>query len=394
MIESACHAVAADHVFDGTVVHESAAVVMDNTRVVQVVPRVDVPRTITVRLLPEGAWLAPGFIDLQVNGGGDVLFNDQPTREGIYTIVAAHRKFGTTGLLPTLISDTSEKMRVALHTASAVYGQEPSVLGIHLEGPYLSPEKPGAHNSRHIRRPAPEDITMLTAPRNGALLVTLAPEIVPRGFIEQLVAADVRVSLGHSMASYRQTGAAMEEGLRGFTHLFNAMRPLASREPGPIAQALESSDAWYGLIVDGVHVDPVMLRLALRGLGNPLLVSDAMPPVGGSRPSFTLHGENITVRNGRCLTREGTLAGTVLDMATAVKNCIRLLGLSLPSALRFASANPAKFIGLEYMLGKLLPGYRADLVAFNPNDMTVLATWVAGRPRIEHLGADAGIEPI
>jgi N-acetylglucosamine-6-phosphate deacetylase len=156
------------------------------------------------------------------------------------------------------------------------------------------------------------------------------------------------------------------------------MRPLASREPGPIAQALESTDAWYGLIVDGVHVDPAMLRLALRGLGHPVLITDAMPPVGGSRSSFTLRGENITVRDGRCLMDDGTLAGTVLDMATAVKNCIRLLGVPLPAALRFASANPATFIGLEHMLGKLVPGYRADLVAFDPNNMTVFTTWVAG----------------
>ena len=219
---------------------------------------------------------------------------------------------------------------------------------------------------------------MLTAPRNGALLVTLAPEVVPQGFIAQLVAAGVRVSLGHSMASYRQTRAAMAEGLSGFTHLFNAMRPLASREPGPIAQALESTDAWYGLIVDGVHVDPAMLRLALRGLGHPLLVTDAMPPVGGSRSGFTLHGESIAVRDGCCLTNDGKLAGTVLDMATAVKNCIHLLGVPLPDALRLASANPATFIGLEHVLGKLAPGYRADLVAFDPDDITVLATWVAG----------------
>jgi N-acetylglucosamine-6-phosphate deacetylase len=170
----------------------------------------------------------------------------------------------------------------------------------------------------------------------------------------------------------------MAEGLRGFTHLFNAMRPLGSREPGPIAQALESTDAWYGLIVDGVHVDAAMLRLALRGLGHPLLITDAMPPVGGSRSSFTLHEKNITVRDGRCLTDDGTLAGTVLDMATAVRNCIRLLGVPLPAALRFASANPATFIGLGHMLGKLLPGYRADLVAFDPINLTVLTTWVAG----------------
>jgi N-acetylglucosamine-6-phosphate deacetylase len=156
------------------------------------------------------------------------------------------------------------------------------------------------------------------------------------------------------------------------------MRPLASREPGPIARALESPDAWYGLIVDGMHVDPAMLRLALRGIGHPMLVTDAMPPVGGSRAEFGLQGQTVSARGGRCLTNNGTLAGTVLDMAGAVRNCVRLLGVRLPDALRFASAHPAAFLGLEHMLGRLARGYRADIVAFEPNEMTVLATWVAG----------------
>jgi N-acetylglucosamine-6-phosphate deacetylase len=372
------HAIAADYVFDGTVVRERTAVIVDGSRIVDVVRTTDLPRTISIRALPEGAWLAPGFIDLQVNGGGDVLFNDQPTMQGACTIAGAHRKFGTTGLLPTLITDSSEKMRLALDAANTVVSREPGVLGVHLEGPYLSPEKPGVHDPHQIRQPCADDLAMLTAPRNGVLLVTLAPEVVPPGFIARLVAAGVRVSLGHSMASYRQTRAAMAEGLTGFTHLFNAMRPLSSREPGPIAQALESPDAWYGLIVDGVHVDAAMLRLALRGLGRPLLVTDAMPPVGGGRSSFSLHGETITVRGGCCVADDGVLAGTVLDMATAVKNCVRLLEVPLPDALRFASTHPAAFLGLGHVLGRLAPGYRTDLVAFDPNDMTVLATWVAG----------------
>jgi N-acetylglucosamine-6-phosphate deacetylase len=378
MTKSGLQAIAADHVFDGAVVRERTAVILDGAQIADLVPTADLPRTISVRKLPEGAWLAPGFIDVQVNGGGDVLFNDQPTVEGIRRIAAAHRKFGTTSLLPTLISDSTEKMRLALDAANAAVGAVPGVLGVHLEGPFLSPEKPGVHDRSEIRKPSAEERALLTTARNGVLLVTLAPEAVPPGFIAELVTAGVRVSLGHSMASYRQTCNAMEEGLTGFTHLFNAMRPMASRDPGPVAQALESPNAWYGLIVDGVHVDPAMLRLALRGLGHPMLVTDAMPPVGGTRSSFKLHGENITAREGRCFTNAGTLAGTVLDMASAVRNCIRLLDVSLQDALQFASAHPAAFLGLDHMLGKLSPEYRADLVAFQPDDMTILATWVAG----------------
>jgi N-acetylglucosamine-6-phosphate deacetylase len=379
MNEPVLHAIAADHVFDGTRVREHAAVIVDGSRIAELVPTTELPRDIATHVLPEGAWLAPGFIDLQANGGGDVLFNDQPTAHGIRTIAAAHRRFGTTSLLPTLITDSPEKTRLALDAANAIATQEPGILGVHLEGPYLSPEKPGVHDPRQIRQPGPDDLALLTAPRNGVLLVTLAPEMVPAGFIARLVGAGVRVSLGHSMATYRQTQAAMAEGLTGFTHLFNAMRPLASREGGPIAQALESPSAWYGLIVDGVHVDPAMLRLALRGLGHPMLVTDAMPPVGGSRPAFSLHGEPISVRDGRCLTDDGTLAGTALDMASAVKNCMSLLGVPLPDALRLASTHPAAFLGLADMLGTLARGYRADLVAFEPNAMTVLTTWVAGQ---------------
>ncbi len=174
----------------------------------------------------------------QVNGGGDVLFNDQPSAQAARSIAAAHRRRGTTGLLPTLISDSAEKMRLALQAVNAAVGSEPGILGLHLEGPYLSPEKPGVHDRRQLRQPSPDELAMLTAPRNGVLLVTLAPEIVPTGFIAQLVAAGIRVSLGHSMASYQQTRAAMAEGLTGFTHLFNVMRPLSSREGGPIALAL------------------------------------------------------------------------------------------------------------------------------------------------------------
>jgi N-acetylglucosamine-6-phosphate deacetylase len=374
---AARHAVAASHVFDGEVVHRDAAVVIDGSDIVRIAPRSELPSAIEVHRLPEGAWLAPGFIDLQVNGGGDVLFNDQPSPGGIRAIAAAHRRFGTTALLPTLISDTREKMEAALAGLAAVVDAEPSVLGIHLEGPFISPERPGVHDLGVIRAPTPDDLALLTAPRRGALLVTLAPEQVPAGFIAALAQAGVRASLGHSNATYAQTRAALAEGLTGFTHLFNAMRPLLSREPGPIAAALESS-ASFGMIVDGVHVDPVMLRLALRGSARPILVTDAMPSVGGKRPGFRLYGAEITVRDGRCTRADGTLAGAFLDMASAVRNCVNLLHVPLPQALRLAARHPAEFIGAGDRLGRLAPGYRADLVAFWPEDVRVLGTWVAG----------------
>ncbi|MFL5108921.1 MAG: N-acetylglucosamine-6-phosphate deacetylase [Xanthobacteraceae bacterium] len=375
---SAQQAIAADHVFDGVVVHRNAAVVIDGAQVAGIMPRDEVPSGVAVRAL-DGAWLAPGFIDIQVNGGGDVLFNDHPTPEGIATIAAAHRRFGTTGLLPTLISDTPEKMRAALAAVDAIIGREPGVLGIHLEGPFLSPEKPGVHNVRVLREPTREDAALLTAPHPGVTLVTLAPEQVPAGFIAELVGAGVRVSLGHSMATYAQTRAAMAEGLSGFTHLFNAMRPLTSRDPGPIPAALESPNASFGMIVDGVHVDPAVLRLALRGRARPILVTDAMPPVGGKRPTFALYGEEIMVKDEACARRDGTLAGAYLDMATAVRNAVRLLGVTLEDALRMASTHPAGFIGLGDVLGRLAPGYRADVVAFDPTTVQVLDTWVAGQ---------------
>jgi N-acetylglucosamine-6-phosphate deacetylase len=376
------HAVAAATVFDGAVLHRDHAVIIEGSAISGLVPTRDLPSGLPVRRLPDGAWLAPGFIDVQVNGGGDVLFNDTPTVEGIAAIVAAHRRFGTTALLPTLISDTADKMRAAGAAAEAALQSVPGVLGIHFEGPFLSPERAGVHDPAMLRPPTSRDLKFLTKPRAGVTLVTLAPERMPQGFVADLAKAGIRVALGHSMASYAETRAALAEGLTGFTHLFNAMRPLASREPGPIAAALETPDAFYGLIVDGEHVAPPMLRLALRGLGQAMLVTDAMPPVGGSRTEFRLGGKQVVVRDGRCTTEDGTLAGAALDMASAVRNCVRLLDLPLAAALRLASPAPAAFLGIADRLGHLAPGYRADIVALDPAGIRVLGTWVAGEESI------------
>ena len=372
------HAVAADSIFDGISVRHNCAVVIEGKQIVGIATRRDLPEELPVQELRKGQWLAPGFIDVQVNGGGDRLFNNDPTPETIGVIAAAHRNFGTTSLLPTLITDTDETMRQAIAAVQSAMPTAPGVLGIHLEGPFLSREKPGVHNPEMIRAVDAHHLAMLKSLKGGTTVVTCAPECVSSKFIAELANGGVRVSLGHSMATYEETQGAIADGVSGFTHLFNAMRPLGAREPGPIAAALEAAGCWYGLIVDGEHVSVPMLKLALRGAGSPMLVTDAMPPVGGSKASFTLYGNEITVEDGRSATKDGKLAGSVIDMASAVWNSVRYLDVTLTEALIYASLSPARFLGLGDHLGRIAPGYRADLVAFEPDEVKVTGTWLAG----------------
>jgi len=378
MTISKAHAVAADFVFDGMSLRRDCAVIVEGSQIRDLIPARNLPPELPQVRLKRGAWLAPGFIDVQVNGGGDVLFNDQPTVEGISRIVAAHRRSGTTSLLPTLITDKDEKMLAARNAVASAMANEPGVLGIHFEGPFLSPDKAGVHEPQLIRTPEPHHQELLTSLEAGVTVVTLAPERVPRATVGALAKEGVRVSLGHSMATYAETVAALEDGLTGFTHLFNAMRPMSAREPGPIVAALESS-AWYGLIVDGHHVAPPMLKLVLKGEGHPMLVTDAMPPVNGARADFELFGRKIEVKDGRCLTKDGRLAGSAIDMATAVKNCVRLLGVPLIDALRLASLSPARFLGVDDKVGRFAGGLRADMIALEPGEVHVTDVWVAGR---------------
>ena len=371
------HAVAALNIFDGTRLWLDAAVLIDGPRIAWVGPRRQLPSGIPLHNLPGRAWLAPGFIDIQLNGGGDVLFNADPTGAALERMAAAHRRFGTTAFLPTLISDTPVKMLAAIEAVATSTVE--SVIGIHLEGPFLSPQKCGVHDPRRIRDPRGEDFALVTSLRKGTTLLTLAPERVPSGFIAHLVARGVRVALGHSMATYVETKQALAEGMTGFTHLFNAMRPIESREPGPIAAALEAAPAWFGMIVDGSHVHPSVLRLALRGSSAPMIVTDAMPPVGGISTNFSLDGRSISVRGASCVREDGVLAGSALDMASAIRNTVELLAVPLASALRYASTEPARFLGIDGEIGRLAPGLRADMVALEPAGVRVLGTWLAGQ---------------
>ncbi|MBN8717704.1 MAG: N-acetylglucosamine-6-phosphate deacetylase [Stenotrophomonas sp.] len=334
-----------------------------------------------VRIDLGGGYLAPGFIDIQVNGGGGVLFNNAPSVEGIAAIARAHRRFGTTGFLPTLISDDAAVMHRAIAaTRQAIAQGMPGVLGLHLEGPYLAPARKGTHDAGRFRVPDADEIAMATALDNGVTLITLAPERVPTESIRALVARGAIVCAGHTDATYDQMCAGFAAGIRGVTHLYNAMTPLQGREPGVVGAALDDENCWCGIIVDGVHVHPASLRIALaaKPRGKLLLVTDAMPMVGAASPSFALYGETITARDGVVRNAAGALAGSALDMASAVRNAVRLLGLGLDEACRMAAQYPAEFLGLGSSHGRIAPGYRADLVWLDANAQ-VRATWIAGR---------------
>jgi N-acetylglucosamine-6-phosphate deacetylase len=320
-----------------------------------------------------------------VNGGGGVLFNDAPSVESIRAIGRAHRRFGTTGFLPTLISDDLDVVARAIAAVrAAIAAGVPGVLGIHIEGPFLNVERKGVHDPAKLRELDMSAVGLLTSLGVGRTLVTLAPEMTTPGIIEKLSTAGVVVSAGHTNASYAQIAAALSHRLKGFTHLFNAMSQLTGREPGTVGAALEDRASWCGIIVDGLHTSPVVLRLALRCKPPErfMLVTDAMPGVGTDASSFELQGRRIRVTGDVCVDEEGRLAGSNIDMASCVRNAVRMLDVPLSQAVRMASQWPAEFLGLGSEYGHIAPGQRANLVAAD-DELKVLETWIDGRSSAE-----------
>jgi len=370
--------IAAPRIFDGTALRGPALVRVANGQIDDV-GFTGAASAATIALPPDTI-LAPGFIDIQVNGGGGVLLNDAPTEAGIRRIVAAHRKHGTTGLLPTLITDRVEVME-ELARRTAVARQVPGVLGFHLEGPALNKARKGIHLEPEIRVPDARDVAAIKSFAGcGRSLVTLAPECVAPALIDDLAHAGLRVAAGHSDASAAQIKQAADQGLTGVTHLFNAMSQLTARAPGVVGAALDDDRLFAGIICDGLHVDAVGLRLAYRCKGRDrlMLVSDAMALVGTGQQHFMLQGRRITLEDGRLTGPDGTLAGAHLTMMEAVRNAVAWLGVGLADALAMASRTPAAFLGFEHERGAIATGYRADLVAFNSR-FEVVETWVGGR---------------
>jgi len=339
----------------------SGSLVCDQGRIVRVAEGKAEGEVVDV----EGGYLLPGFIDTQVNGGGGVLFNDEATVEGIAAIGRAHKAYGTTGYLPTLISDELDVIDAAMRAVEAAIEQGvPGVLGVHIEGPFISKERKGIHNPELFRTLDAESKALLKSLKRGKTLVTLAPERCTPEDIRELAEAGVIIAAGHTNATYEQMVEGLDAGVTGFTHLFNAMSPMLHRAPGVVGAALESRTAYCGLIMDGHHVDWPVLRVALhtRPADRYMLVTDAMPTVGSKTKTFTLNGQAIHVENGVCVGPDGTLAGSDLDMATAVKYCVEHAQASIGDAAVMAAHAPAAFLGLQADRGSLVAGQRADIV--------------------------------
>ena len=354
------------------------ALLIDRPTIVDVVSDSRVPTGFDpVRL--GGGMLVPGFIDTQVNGGGAVLFNESPTIDGIRAIAEAHREFGTTAMLPTLISDdfdVIERGIAAVRGAIAI--GIPGILGIHIEGPFLNVEKKGIHDASKIRKMDERAVNLLSSLGLGKTLVTLAPETVAPDLIAELTARGVIVSAGHTLATSEDMDRAISEGLQAITHLFNAMPPLASRTPGAAGAGLASS-LICGVIADGHHVHPTAMRAAFRAKGPDelMLVTDAMPTVGTDIDTFLLGETEIFRDRGALRSRDGTLAGSDLDMARAVRNAVSSMRFEFADACKMASATPAALLGLAGTYGCLAPHARADIVHLS-EDIEVVRTWIGG----------------
>ena len=330
----------------------------------------------------KGQLIAPGFIDTQVNGGAGCLFNNSPTVDSIIQIANAHRKFGTTSLLPTLISDDTQTTEKAIQAAKqALHLKVPGFIGIHLEGPYLNINRKGVHCETKITSPSENSLALFKKIGEiGSSMMTLAPEITDTLFIKALVDEGIIVSIGHSNAGYDCTKQALKAGVSGFTHLFNAMSSLTSRDPGVAGCAMEDPHSWCGVIVDGHHVHDTNLAFALKlkPKGKVMLVTDAMHTVGQAGTKFDLAGIDIYRSNGKVTTADGTLAGSDLTMISAVKNTVSRLAIDQEEALRMASLYPAQFLKQDHQLGRIAPGYRANLVLLD-TELNVLETWIDGK---------------
>ncbi|KQV20382.1 N-acetylglucosamine-6-phosphate deacetylase [Rhizobium sp. Root1203] len=376
--------IAGARIFDGERFHDDRALVISDGRIDTIAAANDLPDGEIIRL--DGGVLSAGFIDAQVNGGGGRMLNDEPSASSMYMIADGHRPYGTTALLPTLITDTADSTLMALEAAKEAVEANRGVAGLHLEGPHLAPARKGAHLAELMRPVEDKDVRTLIAAKQaiGTLMVTMAAEQVTSKQVHELSEAGIVVSIGHSDCSSEAAENRFDAGARGVTHLFNAMSQMGHRAPGLVGAAIDHPAVWCGIIADGHHVNPKALRTALRakrGEGKLFFVTDAMSLVGSERDEFVLNGRTVRREKGgfcsKLVLSDGTLAGSDVDMASTIRYGVTYLDLTLAEALRMATLYPARFLRLEDR-GRLTPGARADLVHIT-DDIQVTRTWISGK---------------
>ncbi|MDL5029608.1 N-acetylglucosamine-6-phosphate deacetylase [Vibrio gigantis] len=366
-------------IYTGSDVLTDHAVVIENELIKKVCPISELPEGIEVRDL-DGANLSPGFIDLQLNGCGGVMLNDEITAETMQIMHEANLKSGCTSFLPTLITSSDEDMRAVITAAREYHNQyQNQSLGLHLEGPYLNVAKKGIHSVDHIRKSDSEMIELICENSDLVAKVTLAPELNDPEHIERLRKAGVVVSIGHTNATYAEARQGFESGITFATHLFNAMTPMVGREPGVVGAIYDTPEVYAGIIADGFHVDYANIRIAHKIKGEKLvLVTDATAPAGADMEYFIFVGKKVYYRDGKCVDENGTLGGSALTMIEAVQNTVEHAGIALDEALRMATLYPATAIGVETKLGRIKKGMVANLAVFD-RDFNVKATVVNGQ---------------
>ena len=366
-------------IFCGERFYDDHALLVEGKSIVDIVDKNNTPDNFNKIELDQGI-LAPGFIDLQVNGGGGVLFNNSPNKESLNTIIKAHQFFGTTSVMPTVISDSLEVLEQCIKTVTEEIKNNSSLLGIHIEGPFFNTKYRGVHQKKYISSINSDYLNLFESLKGFPVMLTLAPECISSQQLKHLTSLGIKTLAGHSDATYDELDDAIKNGLDGFTHLFNAMGQISAREPGVVGSALHFENTFASIIVDLHHVHPSLIQLAyqLKPTGKLFFISDSMATINHGKPSFELYDEVVNESDGRLVNSEGKLAGSSITQIDAVKNAYQKCNITLNQALAMASRYPAEYLGIENHLGSLKPGYRADLVHFDSN-FKVHNAWVSGK---------------
>jgi len=366
-------------IFCGERFYDDHALLVEGKSIVDIVDKNNTPDNFNKIELDQGI-LAPGFIDLQVNGGGGVLFNNSPNKESLNTIIKAHQFFGTTSIMPTVISDSLEVLEQCIKTVTEEIKNNSSLLGIHIEGPFFNTKYRGVHQKQYISAINSDYLNLFESLKGFPVMLTLAPECISSQQLKHLTSLGIKTLAGHSDATYDELDDAIKNGLDGFTHLFNAMGQISAREPGVVGSALHFENTFASIIVDLHHVHPSLIQLAyqLKPKGKLFFISDSMATINHGKPSFELYDEVVNESDGRLVNSEGKLAGSSITQIDAVKNVYQKCNIPLNQALAMASRYPAEYLGIENHLGSLKPGYRADLVHFDSN-FKVHNVWVSGK---------------